>query len=116
MSTLVSENTSEVGAQTLAPLSKQMTVEILFSSNGKVSLLHGKKLSYILKWVEFDQELNSLTFVSTSGQMQDVGLKVPDDYKARFARTSDIYVIRVGDDGMEDFYVVPLINNDYGLA
>ena len=116
MDSQTSQQDSTFESPILPSLASKMTVEINFSSNKKVSILHKGKLPFVLKWVEYDPDLNTLTLVSETGQMQDVGLKIPDSYKNRFAITSHIFVVRVGDKGMEDFYDVPLMHNDYGLA
>jgi len=93
----------------LMPLSREMHVDLVIGRNGKVSLVHNRPLTYVLKWIEFDPDLRALTLISDKGKLQGAGLKIPKEFIPQLLKTRDMAVMRAVGDQVEDMYIVPVI-------
>ena len=93
-------------------LMSQMKVDLAISPESDVWLVYEKPLPEIMKWVEYDIDLETLTLVSMSGKIQDFGMKVPTALKKYMARATQIYAIHQGETEIKDMSVVPLLVRD----
>ncbi len=94
------------------PLMTQMKVDLAVSPESDVWMIYEKPLPEIMKWVEYDIELQTLTLVSLSGKVQDFGMKVPAPMKKYMARATQIYAVHQGQNEINDMSVVPLVVRD----
>ena len=93
-------------------LMSQMKVDLAVSPKSDVWMVHEHPLPEIMKWVEYDIELATLTLVSISGKIQDFGMKVPPAMKKYLSRATQIYAIHQGETEIKDMSVVPLVVRD----
>lgn len=102
------ENT-EAESPFLKPLDQTMNVDFLFNSKGDVWIFHDRPLPDILKWVEYDADMESVTLITASGRMQDIGGKIPADLGRKMAGASEITVTYMNKGQVEDFAIVPML-------
>lgn len=91
------------------PLMSQMKTELLISPESDVWLLYDRPLPEIMKWVEYDVDLETLTLVSISGKIQDFGMRVPPAMKKYLSRAQHIYAVHQGENHIKDMSLVPLV-------
>ncbi len=92
------------GADTASPvypsLMSQMKAELVVNPESDVWLIYDRPLPEVMKWIEYDLDLETLTLVSISGKIQDFGMRVPPAMK-KFLRSSklhgDIQAIQITD-------------------
>ena len=96
-------------------LMSQMKVDLAISPDSDVWLVHDKKLPEVLKWVEYDLDLETLVLVSLSGKIQDFGMRVPPTVKKYLRRAKTVCVVFQGEEFVNDMSIVPLVVRD-GLS
>lgn len=90
-------------------LMSMMKVDLVISPESDVWMLHDQPLPEVMKWVEYDQDLQTLTLVSLSGKVQDFGMRVPPAMQKYMKRATKIYAIHQGENEIKDMTVVPLL-------
>ncbi len=90
-------------------LLSQMKVDLAVSPESDVWMVYEKPLPEVMKWIEYDIDLATLTLVSLSGKIQDFGKKVPTSMQKYMSRATQVYAVHQGDIQIEDMSVVPLV-------
>lgn len=90
-------------------LMSMMKVDLVISPESDIWMAHEQPLPEVMKWVEYDQDLQTLTLVSMSGKIQDFGMKVPPPMQKYMKRATKIYAIHQGENEIKDMSVVPLL-------
>lgn len=90
-------------------LMSQMKVDLAISPESDVWMIYEQPLPEIMKWIEYDVDLETLTLVSLSGKVQDFGMKVPPAMKKYMRRAKQIYAVHQGEENVKDMSVVPLV-------
>ena len=93
-------------------LASLMNVNIMVNESSKVWVLHDKPLPDLLKWVEYDCDRGCVSLVTDEGLLLSLGLELPQDIKQRLEKAQDIYVVRMKDEHIDDFYHLPLLVHD----
>lgn len=91
------------------PLMSQMKVDLVVNPNSDVWLIYERPLPEIMKWVEYDADMETLTLVSISGKIQDFGMRVPPAMKKFLRRAKQIYAVHQGEGHIKDMSLVPLL-------
>ncbi len=99
-----------VDSPILKPLSEKMKVDLLLGHDGQVTILHSGRLPYLLKWVEFDPDNQSISFVSEAGHMQPLGVAISQNFEKAIEGMHDIAVVMKSVAAIESFRIVPFIN------
>jgi hypothetical protein len=104
------------GADTASPvypsLMSQMKAELVVNPESDVWLIYDRPLPEVMKWIEYDLDLETLTLVSISGKIQDFGMRVPPAMKKFLRRAKLIYAVHQGEDHIKDMSLVPLLVRD----
>lgn len=93
-------------------LMSMMKVDLVISPESDVWMAHDQPLPEVLKWIEYDLDLESLTLVALSGKIQDFGMKVPPAMKKYLRKATHIYAIHQAEDHIKDMSRVPLLVRD----
>lgn len=94
------------------PMTSNMKVDFLYNEEGDAWLLHDKPLPDILKWIEYDVDMNNVILVTRSGKIQDMGLELPENSSYHLQNVATITVLLMEDGKIADFAIVPLITRD----
>lgn len=90
-------------------LTSLMNVNIMVNESSKVWVLHDEPLPDLLKWVEYDCSSGCVSLVTDDGVLLGLGLELPQDIKQRLEKARDVYVVRMRDEYIDDFYHLPLL-------
>lgn len=82
----------------LEPLNAKMPVEILISHTGNVMVLHQGKTGVRYSWVQFDPYTSRLQFITTEGEIQDLGMNIPETFHESLQNTREIFMMEIGKD------------------
>jgi len=74
--------------------------------------LHDQPLPDILKWVEFDADLETVTLVTEGGKLQDLGIKIPSDMSYYIENAMELTTMLVKDGKVADFAIVPMLTRN----
>ncbi len=96
----------------MQPLKKKMNFDLLISPDSDVWLVMDQPLSEIMKWLEYDPDLDTLCLVSASGRIQDLGMKIPAPMKKYLRAATEITLVYQGDHCVNDMSVIPLVSRD----
>lgn len=94
------------------PLKKKMNFDLLISPDSDVWLVMDQPLSEIMKWLEYDPDLDTLCLVSASGRIQDLGMKIPAPMKKYLRAATEVALVYQGDHCVNDMSVIPLVSRD----
>lgn len=90
-------------------LMSQMKVDLVLNPQSDVWLIYERPLPEVMKWIEYDIEMESLILVSLSGKIQSFGMKVPPAMKKYLRLAKQVYAVRQDDNGIQDMSIVPLV-------
>lgn len=91
------------------PLMTQMKVDLVLNPDSDVWMIYERPLPEVMKWIEYDIEMESLILVSLSGKIQSFGMKVPAAMKKYLCRAKRVYAVRQDEGGIQDMSIVPLV-------
>lgn len=90
-------------------LMSQMKVDLVLNPESDVWMIYERPLPEVMKWIEYDIEMESLILVSLSGKIQGFGMKVPPAMKKYLRQAKQVYAVRQDDNGIQDMSIVPLV-------
>ncbi len=90
-------------------LMSQMKVDLVLNPESDVWMIYERPLPEVMKWIEYDIEMESLILVSLSGKIQGFGMKVPPAMKKYLRKAKQVYAVRQDDNGIQDMSIVPLV-------
>lgn len=90
-------------------LVESMNVNLVVNDTGKIFILHDKKFPCVMNWVEYDTDSGQLALVAHDGTMIDFGMIIQSPIRKRMMNATDISTLLVGDNRIDDFYIMPLI-------
>lgn len=79
----------------LRPLAKQSTIEFALSGQGKAVLLHVGKLRNSYNWIQYDDYTNTIQLITMNGQIQELGMVIPEQVKTILDKTRAITVMEI---------------------
>ena len=105
---------TEYDLPVLPALNTKMTVNLIVGQDHQLVIVHDEYLPYVLKWIEYDEQNKTASFVSESGAMQPLGFAVQDNIIPYIETHDDVAVIMRKNETVGSFRIVPLIkNNNY---
>lgn len=94
-------------AQVLPPLASQCNCELAVNEEGLAMVIYTKTLPEGIHWAEYDMDLSLLTFVTWSGDVMELGMKIHPPFKPHFSKTKEIMMVQMTDDGTEIMAIYP---------
>lgn len=95
----------------MKPLAAEHKCEFLVNGEGQALLLHQGALPYSYCWVQFDSYTDSIQFVTETGDIQELGFKLPCSVRSTLWKTREVIMIEVGDDYACKGQVLVVFNN-----
>lgn len=90
-------------------LMSMMKADLVINPDSDVWLIHDRPLPELMKWIEYDIELETLILVAVSGKIQGFGQKVAPAMKKYLRKAKQVYLIRSEAGVIHDMGVLPLI-------
>lgn len=88
------------GSPTVLPaLYTYMKPDLIAAQNGQVMLIHEKPLPAAIWWADYDPELKQLIFVTITGQIMDLGIKIPPVIDGFLRAGRDIVLVEIDLEG-----------------
>lgn len=84
-------------APVLPSLASRGKVELVVKDDGSAVVLHDVRLDEPVHWVEFDADLDLMTFVTHSGKIFGLGLPVPPRIKRDLRKAESLFIIYMRD-------------------
>ena len=82
----------------LPPLASICECELLVNEQGMAAVLFNKTLEEGIHWVEYDMDLSLLTFVTWSGNVMGLGMKVHAPFRKYLKEAEEIMMVQMSDD------------------
>ena len=82
----------------LEPLAQEMDVELVVSEVGNAMLLHKGAINHQYSWVQYDQDLKAVQFITRDGQTQDLGLPIHKPFQEPLLKTRELLMVEVNED------------------
>lgn len=94
-------------AAVLLPLSSQCNCELVVNEAGAAMVIYNKTLPEGIHWVEYDMDLSLLTFVTWSGDVMELGIKIHPPFKPHLKKAKEIMMVQMTEDGKEIIIMYP---------
>lgn len=88
-------------AAVLPPLSSQCECELVVNDAGMAMVIFNKTLEEGIEWAEYDADLSLLTFVTWSGSIMGLGMKIHPPFRKHLKKAKEIMMVQMTDDGAE---------------
>lgn len=77
------------------PLAEETSIKLIVSDDGQALVLHRGNFKHDYIWAQYEPEDSILTFITESGKIQHLGLKIHDEFSQCFIKTNEINMIPV---------------------
>ncbi len=94
-------------ATVLPPLASFCECELLVNDAGMAIVAFNKTLPEGIHWVEYDMDLSILTFVTWSGSIMELGMKVHAPFRKYLKTAEQIMMVQMSDDGKQIIVTYP---------
>ncbi|MBL8637192.1 MAG: hypothetical protein JNN09_01675 [Alphaproteobacteria bacterium] len=94
------------GAPVLPSLASVCECEFVVKDDGLTAVFYSKPLAEEIEWVEYDEDLALLTFVTWSGKVMGLGMKIHEPFREDLKKAEDIMLIYM-EDGVTPRQIVP---------
>ena len=103
-------------APVLPSLASRCNTELVVKDDGMSMVLFDESLPDAVHWVEYDMDLDSLTFVTWRGAIFSLGMKIHKPFRKYLSKRNDIYLVEMGEGKtMKMMDMVPLIVRRIGI-
>ena len=103
-------------APVLPSLASRGEVELVVKDDGMSMVLFDTTLQDAVHWVEYDMDIDSLTFVTWKGAIFSLGMKIHKPFRKYLSRRNEIYLIEMDQaKTMKMMDMVPLIVRRIGI-
>ena len=82
-------------AQVLPSLASRGEVELVVKDDGMSMVLFDTTLPDSVHWVEYDMDIDSLTFVTWRGAIFSLGMKIHKPFRKYLSKKNEIYLIEM---------------------
>lgn len=82
----------------LKPLAQEMEVELVVSGVGNAMLLHKGAILHSYAWVQYDQALKSMQFITEEGEVQNLGLPIHKPFHDPLLKTRELLMVEINAD------------------
>lgn len=96
-----------LGGQVLPPLASFCNCELIVNEVGMSAVAFTKPLPEGIHWVEYDMDLSLLTFVTWSGNIMELGMKVHPPFKKYLKMAEQIMMVQMSEDEKEIIVMYP---------
>lgn len=79
-------------APVLPPLMSRAKVDFAVNEKGVVMVLFDQELPEPVHWVEYDMDIDTITFVTWNGKIFELGMRIPRPFK-RYMRNSFVITL-----------------------
>jgi len=98
-----------VGAENLPPLASFCNCELLVNQDGQTIVIFDRDMPEGIEWAEYDVDLSLLNFVTWSGKVMGLGMKVHAPFRKYMKQAEDITLIQISEDRQD---VLGMYNTD----
>lgn len=103
-------------APVLPSLASRCNTELVVKEDGASMVLFDTTLPDAVHWVEYDMDLDSLTFVTWRGAIFSLGMKIHKPFRKYLSKRHEIYLVEMGEGKtMNMMDMVPLIVRRIGI-
>ncbi len=81
----------------LAPLTEETAVQLTMNESGAAMLLYKGKLKYTYEWVQYDEQNQTLQFITDEGATQELGMKIHEPFHSFFQKSKELAIITVNE-------------------
>lgn len=101
----------------LQPLAQFCHCELVVSEAGAAMVLYTKTLPEGIHWAEYDVDLSLLTFVTWSGSIMELGMKVHAPFRKYLKQSEEIMMVQLSEDKKDLVVAYPadLVTRDVGI-
>jgi len=94
-------------APVLPSLASQCDCELAVNEAGVAMVLFTKTMPEGIHWAEYDVDLSLLTFVTWSGRIMGLGMKVHAPFRKYLKMANEIMLVQMTEDGKECVMMYP---------
>ena len=104
-------------APVLPTLASQCDCQLVVNEDGIAMVAYDKPMPEGIHWIEYDVDLSMLTFVTWSGKIMGLGLKVHAPFRKYLKMAKQIMLIEMSADGktIEIMYPAKLVVRHIGI-
>ncbi len=103
-------------APVLPSLASRCNTELVVKDDGSSMVLFDAPMPDAVHWVEYDMDLDSLTFVTWRGAIFSLGMKIHKPFRKYLSKKFEIYLVEMGEGkDMRMMDIVPLIVRRIGI-
>ena len=102
-----SSHTVRPDAPVLPTLASQCPCELAVNEQGMAMVIFTKMLPEGIEWAEYDADLATLTFVTWSGQIMGLGMKIHLPFRKYLKMGKEIFMVQMTEDGQEIVVMYP---------
>ncbi len=104
-------------APILPTLSSQCESELVVNEDGMAMVIYTKPMPEGIHWIEYDVDLSMLTFVTWSGKVMGLGMKVHAPFRKYLKMAKEIMLVEMGADRqtMQSIYPAKLVVRHIGI-
>lgn len=104
-------------SKVLPPLASFCKCELAVNEDGYAMVIFNASLPEGIKWIEYDMDLSLLTFVTISGRIMELGMKVHPPFTKPLQMTKEIMMVQISADenDIEIMYPAKLVIRHIGI-
>lgn len=103
-------------APVLPSLASWCECELTVKDNGMAAVFYGKKLPEEIHWIEYDIDLSMLTFVTWTGKVMSLGMKIHAPFRRYLRVAPEIAMIHMDEnDKVVSIYPAKLVVRHIGF-
>lgn len=104
-------------AEVLPTLSSQCECELVVNEYGQAMVIYTKQLAEGIEWAEYDIDLAMLTFVTWSGKVMGLGMKIHAPLREPLSKTNEMMLVETEDDKatIREMYPIDLVTRHIGI-
>ena len=103
-------------APVLPTLASQCNCELVVNEDGLAMVIFTKEPAEDIEWADYDVDLSMLTFVTWSGKIMGLGMKVHAPFRKYLKMAKEITLVHVIDaDTLGALYPVRLVHRHIGI-
>lgn len=93
----------------LPKITETVALDLSVSSAGEVYIFHQKKIPEQLNWAEYDKEAATISLITKTGRIQDLGIKIEKLMQDKIGNPTRVFIIYVKDQKTEQILEIPMV-------
>lgn len=104
-------------AEVLPTLSSQCECELVVNETGQAMVIYTKQLSEGIEWAEYDIDLAMLTFVTWTGKVMGLGMKIHTPLREPLSKAREVMLVETEEDKItiREMYPIELVTRYIGI-